>query len=89
MIMWYKLGTASSVGIAILLLITVPSSTMFLTMIRKFRETIASWTDKRMQLMNELIGGIQVIEIFEINCCVLPFGFIYFLRWKRNVKSLI
>ncbi|KOX72483.1 hypothetical protein WN51_01583 [Melipona quadrifasciata] len=63
-IMWHKLGTASLVGIVTLLLITLPISTVFLRMTQKFREIIASWTDKRMQLMNELIGGIQVIKMY-------------------------
>lgn len=60
--MWHKIGIPSIIGVGALLLMTVPTHFIFLTMTRRFRKVAAFFMDKRMQHMNELISGIQVIK---------------------------
>ncbi|CAL7941694.1 unnamed protein product [Xylocopa violacea] len=63
-ILWYKVGVSSLIGIGALLLITLPSDSIFIALIHKMRKVVALMTDKRVQLMNELINGIQVIKMY-------------------------
>ncbi|XP_003399081.1 ATP-binding cassette sub-family C member 4 isoform X1 [Bombus terrestris] len=63
-VMWHKIGIPSIIGVGALLLMTVPTHFIFLTMTRRFRKVAAFFMDKRMQHMNELISGIQVIKMY-------------------------
>lgn len=60
--MWHKAGLPSIIGVGVLLLMTIPAHTVFLSLARQIRTTVATLTDSRVQLMNELIGGIEVSE---------------------------
>ncbi|XP_076757864.1 ATP-binding cassette sub-family C member 4 isoform X2 [Xylocopa sonorina] len=64
LILWHKVGVSSLVGIGALLLITLPTDTIIIMLIHKMRKIVAIMTDKRVQLMNELINGIQVIKMY-------------------------
>ncbi|XP_017760874.1 PREDICTED: multidrug resistance-associated protein 4-like [Eufriesea mexicana] len=63
-IMWHKAGLPSIIGVAILLLITIPNHTVFLSLVRQIRKIVATLTDSRVQLMNELISGIEVVKMY-------------------------
>ncbi|KOC62298.1 Multidrug resistance-associated protein 4 [Habropoda laboriosa] len=63
-IIWYKVGISSMVGIGTLLLMTIPVHSVFIRLNHKLRKVIATLTDKRVQFMNELIRGIQVIKMY-------------------------
>lgn len=59
--MWQKVGVSILVGIMLLLIISVPIQGTISLLSRKIRAVIAPLTDRRVQLMNELIVGIQVL----------------------------
>ncbi|XP_043798521.1 ATP-binding cassette sub-family C member 4-like isoform X2 [Apis laboriosa] len=63
-ILWHAVGIPSIIGIAILLLLTVPTYTVFSPLTHQYRNITAKLIDKRMQLMNEFINGIQVIKMY-------------------------
>ena len=65
-IIWQKVGFSTVVGIGTLILMTLPVYTIFVNMSRHLREAIAGLTDKRVQMMNELIAGIQVGSAYSI-----------------------
>jgi hypothetical protein len=59
--MWNSIGVMLLVGISILLLIAIPLQSIVTYMSKILRSKIAILTDKRVQLMSELISGIQVL----------------------------
>ncbi|KAG5343999.1 MRP4 protein, partial [Acromyrmex charruanus] len=62
-IMWQKVGISSFVGIGTLIIVLSGQGTLsFLNL--KLRTMIAPLTDRRMQLMSELIAGIQVVKMY-------------------------
>lgn len=61
-ILWHAVGIPSIIGISILLLLTVPTYTVFSPLTHQYRKITAKLIDKRMQLMNEFINGIQVMK---------------------------
>ncbi|KAK2578495.1 hypothetical protein KPH14_002055 [Odynerus spinipes] len=63
-IMWRMIGVPTFVGILCLLLISFPSQGLFPIICKRLRASIASLTDKRVQLMNDFINGIQVIKMY-------------------------
>lgn len=63
-IMWHKIGISIFVGIGLLLIICLPIQGTFSLLSRDIRAKIAPLTDRRVQLMNELIAGIQVIKMY-------------------------
>lgn len=58
--MWQKIGISTIIGISCLLLMAVPFQAYISKRGGKLRASIARLTDKRVQLMNELIAGINV-----------------------------
>ncbi|XP_043261450.1 uncharacterized protein LOC122402590 [Colletes gigas] len=63
-IMWQRIGISTIVGIGALLVMTIPVNTVSVRVSRKLRGMIARLTDRRVQLMNELVAGIQVIKMY-------------------------
>lgn len=58
--MWGSVGALLFVGVAVLLIIAIPLQSTLTYMSNILREKIAILTDKRIQMMSELISGIQV-----------------------------
>ncbi|XP_076243257.1 ATP-binding cassette sub-family C member 4 [Calliopsis andreniformis] len=63
-IIWQKVQISTIVGIGVLILMTMPVHGIAVQLCHKLRQVIALLTDKRVQLMNELIAGIQVIKMY-------------------------
>ncbi|XP_011505751.1 PREDICTED: probable multidrug resistance-associated protein lethal(2)03659 [Ceratosolen solmsi marchali] len=63
-IMWDSIGIILLVGIIILLLIAIPLQSIVTYTSKSLRLKIAILTDKRVQLMSELISGIKVIKMY-------------------------
>ncbi|XP_034193261.2 ATP-binding cassette subfamily C member 4 [Osmia lignaria lignaria] len=63
-IIWQKIGILTIVTIGSLMLIILPIHSIFIKLSGKMRRMIAVLTDKRIQLMNELITGIQVVKMY-------------------------
>ncbi|XP_014467785.1 PREDICTED: multidrug resistance-associated protein 4-like [Dinoponera quadriceps] len=63
-IMWQKIGISTFVGVGMLLIITLPIQGTFSLLSRNIRASIAVLTDRRVQLMSELIAGIQVVKMY-------------------------
>ncbi|XP_017890581.1 multidrug resistance-associated protein 4-like [Ceratina calcarata] len=61
---YQKVGVASLIGVSVLLLMTLPTNAVFISLAHTLRGMIASSTDRRVQFMNELISGIQVIKMY-------------------------
>jgi len=59
-IMWQKIGISVLVGIGSLLIIALVVQGTFSLLSRRIRAMIAPLTDRRIQLMSELVAGIQV-----------------------------
>lgn len=66
--MWRSVGVASLVGIGAMMLQTIPIQGYLSHLSAKLRTEIANKTDERVQLMSELISGIQVIFDSKIIC---------------------
>lgn len=64
-IMWHKIGVSSLVGVGSLLIIVIPIQGTFGILSRNIRAKIAPLTDRRVQLMSELIAGIQVLFLLH------------------------
>ena len=62
--MWDLVGPLLLVGIAILLIIAIPLQSIAIYMAKELRSKIAVLTDQRVQLMSELVAGIQVFNRF-------------------------
>lgn len=58
--MWESVGVPLLVGVAILLVVAIPLQSTVIYMSNILRGKIAALTDKRIQMMSELISGIQV-----------------------------
>ncbi|XP_046623156.1 ATP-binding cassette subfamily C member 4-like isoform X3 [Neodiprion virginianus] len=63
-VMWQIVGPTSLVGIVVMMLQTIPLQGYLSTVSRKLRSKIAAKTDYRVQLMSELISGIQVVKMY-------------------------
>lgn len=57
--MWDSIGEMLLVGIAILIIIAVPLQSIVIYTSKILRAKIALLTDTRVQLMSELVSGIQ------------------------------
>ncbi|XP_046746888.1 ATP-binding cassette sub-family C member 4-like [Diprion similis] len=64
-VMWQSVGPAALVGIGTLILQTIPIQGYLSRLSAKFRSKIAVKTDNRVQLMSELISGIQVVKMYS------------------------
>ena len=58
-VMWSRIGVLLLAGVAILLFIAVPLQSIVIYASKILRSKIAVLTDKRVQLMSELVAGIQ------------------------------
>lgn len=65
--MWRKIGISELVGIGSLLIIALIVQGTFSLLSRKIRAMVAPLTDRRVQLMSELVAGIQVSSKYFIN----------------------
>ncbi|XP_036142952.1 multidrug resistance-associated protein 4-like [Monomorium pharaonis] len=63
-IMWQKIGFSTLVGIGSLLITVMIAQVFFSIYNRKLRALIAPLTDRRVQLMSELVVGIQVVKMY-------------------------
>ncbi|XP_043486988.1 ATP-binding cassette sub-family C member 4-like, partial [Polistes fuscatus] len=63
-IMWTMIGLSSLFGVACFILISLPIQGYFPIISNRLRASIASLTDKRVQLMGEFINGIQMIKMY-------------------------
>ncbi|XP_046622340.1 ATP-binding cassette subfamily C member 4-like [Neodiprion virginianus] len=64
-VMWQSVGIAALVGIGAMMLQTIPIQGYMSHVSAKFRSKIAVKTDHRVQLMSELISGIQVVKMYS------------------------
>uniref|UniRef100_A0A1B6DNL6 Multidrug resistance-associated protein lethal(2)03659 n=1 Tax=Clastoptera arizonana TaxID=38151 RepID=A0A1B6DNL6_9HEMI len=62
-LLYYKVGTVSFVGIAIVIVI-IPFQSWSGTLNSRYRLRIARRTDERVRLMDEIISGIHVIKLY-------------------------
>ncbi|XP_076291898.1 uncharacterized protein LOC143214568 [Lasioglossum baleicum] len=63
-LMWTMIGLVTLVGIVALVILPLPMHFITVNVMRKLRQQIARLTDERVQLMQELIAGIQVIKMY-------------------------
>ncbi|XP_053595920.1 ATP-binding cassette subfamily C member 4-like [Microplitis demolitor] len=63
-IVWRRIGIYTLVGYGVLFLITIPMQGYVGAVTGKLRNTTAKLTDRRVQLINEIIFGIQVIKMY-------------------------
>lgn len=76
--MWDSVSVSAVIGIAALILLAIPVQGYLTKLSSKLRSTTAKLTDRRVQMMSELIAGIQVR-----NSC----HFSYFLLPEMNEKK--
>ncbi|KAG5333125.1 L259 protein, partial [Acromyrmex charruanus] len=84
-IMWQKVGISSCVGIGMLLIIVLPEQGTLNLLNLKLRTMIAPLTDRRVQLMSELIAGIQVVKMYAWK---KPFSQIVSVIRKLEIKQI-
>ncbi|XP_012278420.1 probable multidrug resistance-associated protein lethal(2)03659 isoform X2 [Orussus abietinus] len=63
-VMWQSVGISCLVGIGVLFALSIPVQGYLSNLGGKFRGRIATKTDRRVQLMAELINGIQVVKMY-------------------------
>ncbi|KAH0534630.1 hypothetical protein KQX54_006034 [Cotesia glomerata] len=63
-IMWQSIGIYTLIGFGSLFLLTIPIQAYASILSGKLRASIAGLTDRRVQLMSELVAGIQVIKMY-------------------------
>ncbi|XP_071557592.1 ATP-binding cassette subfamily C member 4-like isoform X2 [Temnothorax nylanderi] len=63
-IMWQNIGISSLLGIGTLMIIALVIQGIISLLSRKIRAMIAPLTDRRVQLMSELVAGIQVVKMY-------------------------
>ncbi|XP_015437285.1 PREDICTED: multidrug resistance-associated protein 4-like [Dufourea novaeangliae] len=64
LIIYMKVRVTTFVTLGTLLLLTIPTHAICVTLSTNFRQASATLTDKRVQLMHELVTGIQVIKMY-------------------------
>ncbi|XP_011259351.2 multidrug resistance-associated protein 4 [Camponotus floridanus] len=84
-IMWQKVGVSILIGIGILLIISIPVQGTISLLSRSIRAIIAPLTDRRIQLMNELVAGIQVIKMYAWE---KPFNKIVSITRALEIKKI-
>ncbi|XP_070149139.1 ATP-binding cassette sub-family C member 4-like isoform X2 [Polyergus mexicanus] len=84
-IMWRKIGVSIFIGIGLLLIISLPIQGTFSLLSHDNRAMIAPLTDRRVQLMNELIAGIQVIKMYAWE---KPFSKIVSITRALEIKKI-
>ncbi|XP_071641737.1 ATP-binding cassette subfamily C member 4-like isoform X2 [Temnothorax longispinosus] len=84
-IMWQKIGISVFAGIGMLLIITLVAQGTFNLLIPKIRAMIATLTDRRLQLMSELVAGIQVVKMYVWE---KPFSKIVSMTRELEIKEI-
>ncbi|XP_014467786.1 PREDICTED: multidrug resistance-associated protein 4-like [Dinoponera quadriceps] len=84
-IMWQRAGISCFVGVGLLLFITLPIQGSFSFLSRNIRAVIAPLTDRRVQLMSELIAGIQVVKMYAWE---KPFSKIVSITRKLEIHNI-
>ncbi|XP_071557590.1 ATP-binding cassette subfamily C member 4-like [Temnothorax nylanderi] len=84
-IMWQKVGISVLVGIGSLLIIALVVQGTFSVLGRRIRAMIAPLTDRRVQLMSELVTGIQVVKMYAWE---KPFSKIVSVIRKLEIKEI-
>uniref|UniRef100_A0A0C9RNQ1 ABCC4_3 protein n=1 Tax=Fopius arisanus TaxID=64838 RepID=A0A0C9RNQ1_9HYME len=84
-IMWTRIGISTLVGLACLLIMTIPLQVFISKMGGRLRSKIARLTDRRVQLMNELIAGIQVIKTYAWE---KPFNKIVSITRRAEIQKI-
>ncbi|XP_071570690.1 ATP-binding cassette subfamily C member 4-like isoform X2 [Temnothorax nylanderi] len=84
-IMWQKIGISVFAGIGTLLIITLVVQGTFKMLIPKIRAMIAPLTDRRLQLMSELVAGIQVVKMYVWE---KPFSKIVSITRELEIKGI-
>ncbi|XP_066998976.2 ATP-binding cassette sub-family C member 4 isoform X2 [Anabrus simplex] len=62
--LWFYMGVSAVIGVAAIVLSTVPVQGYLGKVAARLRRKIASRTDNRMKLMNEIMSGVQVIKMY-------------------------
>ncbi|KAG5307336.1 MRP4 protein, partial [Acromyrmex insinuator] len=84
-IMWQKIGISVLVGIGSLLIIALLVQGTFSLLSRRIRAMIAPLTDRRVQLMSELVAGIQVVKMYAWE---KPFSKIVSVTRELEIKKI-
>ncbi|GAB1868440.1 Multidrug resistance-associated protein 4-like [Camponotus japonicus] len=84
-IMWQKVGVSILIGIGLLLIISIPIQGTIGLLSHNIRAIIAPLTDRRIQLMNELVAGIQVIKMYAWE---KPFNKIVSITRALEIKKI-
>ncbi|XP_018392357.1 PREDICTED: multidrug resistance-associated protein 4-like [Cyphomyrmex costatus] len=84
-IMWQKIGISSFVGIGSMFIIVLPGQGTLSFLNHRLRAMIAPLTDRRVQLMSELIAGIQVVKMYVWE---KPFSQIVSVIRKLEIKQI-
>ncbi|XP_068086395.1 ATP-binding cassette sub-family C member 4 [Anabrus simplex] len=82
---WQVVGVSALIGVGGLFLQTVPVQSYMSKLTSKLRLMVATRTDDRVRLMNEIISGIQVIKMYAWE---KPFERLVGLSRKREIKVL-
>ncbi|XP_046746905.1 ATP-binding cassette sub-family C member 4-like [Diprion similis] len=64
-VMWKSVGFATLVGIGVMIIQTLPIQGYLTQVAAKLRSSIATRTDERVQVMSEIISGIQVVKMYS------------------------
>ncbi|CAH0557999.1 unnamed protein product [Brassicogethes aeneus] len=78
---WQKVGISTLAGVVSMVLFTIPGQGYLGKVTSNLRRKIASKTDRRVVLMNEVISGIQVIKMY-----VWEKPFEKLIHWARNTE---
>ncbi|XP_015522174.2 ATP-binding cassette sub-family C member 4 isoform X1 [Neodiprion lecontei] len=64
-VMWESVGFATLVGVGVMIAQTFPIQGYLTRVAAKLRSSIAARTDERVQVMSEMISGIQVVKMYS------------------------
>nr|XP_033342250.1 multidrug resistance-associated protein 4-like [Megalopta genalis] len=84
-LLWMRIGILTLVSLATLIALSLPLHSVTVKMVNKVRLLIAYLTDRRVQLMQELLTGIQVIKMYAWE---KPFSDIITTVRKKEVKKI-
>ncbi|XP_041728483.2 multidrug resistance-associated protein 4 [Coregonus clupeaformis] len=62
-LLWVEIGPSCLAGMAVLVVL-MPTQTMFGRLFSKFRSKTAALTDNRIRTMNEVVSGIRIIKMY-------------------------
>lgn len=63
-LIWWNIGLPTLFGYVVLILV-VPTQLIFSRQFSRFRKTTMLYTDKRVQTINELVNGCQIIKMYN------------------------